>query len=541
VWTGTSEASGHVSATLALGQTAGTVKVEATSPFLLGSPVAFTVYVKPMPVAAGIQKLEKYSGDNQKGAVSSPFVDPLRIVAIDAYDNPKPNIPVNFFITSGEGDKISLLDSPSVMSDSNGVASVRVFAGPNTGPAAVRVFGAGSTVEFNLETVINPNSPELDIPTDLYQEVWENSMLTFSLSAEDDDIHDNLIFQAFQVGYLDLPEGAVLDTVGQGGNTAVFEWIPDYDQQGMYSIVLRVIDGKGGFDADTMTVKVKNVNRRPEIVATIPSGDTTVVGGQEIKFWVSAQDKDGDPLTYTWKVDYQIVGGDYPVYYHTINKSFTGNQIVDVFVNDGISPTSFRWILDVLTSVEFSEFAARFDESHQCIKIRWFTSQEMDNVGFDLYRSPTYEGEYVKINEELIPSQGGGEYSFIDKTVEVGHTYYYKLVDIDIRGNQREHGPIMVEVPLPQKFVLTQNYPNPFNPVTTLRYHVPKRSKVTLTIYNMLGQRVVALVDEEKDPGYYVLEWDGRDEMGRDVSTGIYIYRLWSPQQTITRRMVKIK
>jgi len=103
---------------------------------------------------------------------------------------------------------------------------------------------------------------------------------------------------------------------------------------------------------------------------------------------------------------------------------------------------------------------------------------------------------------------------------------------------------------LPQTWSLEQNYPNPFNPTTTIRYTLPGTGerglvsgpvRTTLKIYNILGQEVATLVDEAKDPGYYEVKWDGRDEKGDDVSCGIYFYRLMTGTFEATRRMVLMK
>ena len=82
------------------------------------------------------------------------------------------------------------------------------------------------------------------------------------------------------------------------------------------------------------------------------------------------------------------------------------------------------------------------------------------------------------------------------------------------------------EAGLPTSFALDQNYPNPFNPTTTIRYAVPSPSKVTLKIYNMLGQEISTLVDDVRETGFYKLEWNGRNQHGNQVATGIYFYRI---------------
>jgi hypothetical protein len=79
---------------------------------------------------------------------------------------------------------------------------------------------------------------------------------------------------------------------------------------------------------------------------------------------------------------------------------------------------------------------------------------------------------------------------------------------------------------LPEEFVLRQNYPNPFNPVCNIEYALPTDCHVTLTVYNILGQKVEVLVDEYQDAGSKLVKWDGKDERGREVTSGVYFYRI---------------
>ena len=99
--------------------------------------------------------------------------------------------------------------------------------------------------------------------------------------------------------------------------------------------------------------------------------------------------------------------------------------------------------------------------------------------------------------------------------------------------------PELAEITLgdaPQEFALSQNYPNPFNPSTNISYTLPKMSRVDLTIYNMLGQKVVSLVNQTQEAGSYTINWEAGN-----VSSGVYIYRLTAGKQTFTKRMMLIK
>jgi len=94
---------------------------------------------------------------------------------------------------------------------------------------------------------------------------------------------------------------------------------------------------------------------------------------------------------------------------------------------------------------------------------------------------------------------------------------------------------------LPKNFSIAQNFPNPFNPSTTIEYTVPKQSDISIKIYNLLGQEIRTLVNGSKAQGRYSVTWDGKDNAGRAVSTGIYFYRLNAPNFVETRKMVMIK
>ena len=96
------------------------------------------------------------------------------------------------------------------------------------------------------------------------------------------------------------------------------------------------------------------------------------------------------------------------------------------------------------TAITLASFTAKPFKGE--VVLKWNTESETDNAGFNLYRSTSEDGEYIKINDSLIPSQGstteGASYEFIDNNVQNRKTYYYKLEDIDLGGNSTLHGPL---------------------------------------------------------------------------------------------------
>ena len=94
---------------------------------------------------------------------------------------------------------------------------------------------------------------------------------------------------------------------------------------------------------------------------------------------------------------------------------------------------------------------------------------------------------------------------------------------------------------VPKRFEVSQNFPNPFNPSTTIRYELPKETYVRINIYNLLGQKVKTLVNSDKEAGTYNTIWNGRDNYGNEVASGIYIYRVTAGSHVISKKMILMK
>jgi hypothetical protein len=194
------------------------------------------------------------------------------------------------------------------------------------------------------------------------------------------------------------------------------------------------------------------------------------------------------------------------------------------------------------------------------VMIKWSTASELNNLGFDVYRSESLDGTFAKVN--LTRIQGAGtdatpnHYNFLDESVEVGKTYYYYLEDVSYSGMRGRSDIIKVTVDLtgklkvvglaPPKFALLQNFPNPFNPETWIPFKLGQASSVTVRIYNLKGQPIRTLELGQKEAGTYLTKdkavyWDGRDNVGEKVASGMYFYMLKAGEFTSTRRMVIIQ
>ena len=94
---------------------------------------------------------------------------------------------------------------------------------------------------------------------------------------------------------------------------------------------------------------------------------------------------------------------------------------------------------------------------------------------------------------------------------------------------------------IPTNFKLKQNYPNPFNPETHITYQLPEDSHVELKIYNTLGQEITTLLNEDKPAGYYTVLWDGRNNNGKQVVSGIYLYKIKAGDFVCTKKMILLR
>jgi hypothetical protein len=155
---------------------------------------------------------------------------------------------------------------------------------------------------------------------------------------------------------------------------------------------------------------------------------------------------------------------------------------------------------------------------------------------FIFYSSGLSQNTY-KIDRYVFAS--GGVMGAVSPGYKLSATVGQCMVDTLLRGGAyRIHAGfwsppvIVVGIPdvedllIPTVYALAQNYPNPFNPSTIIEYSVPIASEVSLEIYNILGQRVKVLVNSEQVAGYYEVSWDGRNETGSTVGSGMYIYRM---------------
>jgi len=145
---------------------------------------------------------------------------------------------------------------------------------------------------------------------------------------------------------------------------------------------------------------------------------------------------------------------------------------------------------------------------------------------------------YGGLSGEII-GLGQGDIVEVPVISKNGEDVNFELVEAILANEKAE--VIYNQNKLPRTFYLGQNYPNPFNPTTNIEYYLPQDSWMKLDIYNVLGQKVFTLVNEYQKSGYRRITWDGRDNQGRLLSSGIYLYLMSAGEFTQTKKMVLLK
>lgn len=189
--------------------------------------------------------------------------------------------------------------------------------------------------------------------------------------------------------------------------------------------------------------------------------------------------------------------------------------------------------------VELTSFMANVSGNN--VELQWQTVTEKNNYGFDVERAVILNEERNLTWKKIGFIEGNGtvtetkNYTFKNENVSPGN-FKYRLKQIDFDGSFEFSNVIEVEIISPREYVLQQNYPNPFNPSTTIKYSIPESGIVNLKIFNSLGEKVAALVDEFKEPGNYVVNFNASN-----LSSGIYYYRLNVNDYSSVKKMLLVK
>jgi hypothetical protein len=196
--------------------------------------------------------------------------------------------------------------------------------------------------------------------------------------------------------------------------------------------------------------------------------------------------------------------------------------------------------------VQIASLKGSMNPSGSGVLVEWSTVSEVNNLGFQVEKGGSANGEFLAVNDGFVAGNGTTlsphSYSWIDKSASAG-TWYYRLNQIDLDGSSHPTEPVRVNVTTgvdggltPPVFALLGNYPNPFNPSTTISFTLPARMHATIAIYNALGQKIATVLDEVVDAGVQKAVFDGSG-----VASGTYFCRLTAGSFAATQRILLLK
>jgi len=185
-------------------------------------------------------------------------------------------------------------------------------------------------------------------------------------------------------------------------------------------------------------------------------------------------------------------------------------------------------------------FVTQFDavSVRQGVELAWNVISDEDVKGFTIYRS--IEGSKTRelVNQEsLVPPDVR---RYVDNDVRAGHAYDYTL-GVVLNDDYEMMSQTVTVKTKAYELALRQNHPNPFNPTTEIGFSLDREAKVSLQIYDISGKHIRTLVDRKMIPDSYSELWDGRDNNGGRVASGVYFYRLTSGGRSLTKKMVLLK
>jgi hypothetical protein len=271
-----------------------------------------------------------------------------------------------------------------------------------------------------------------------------------------------------------------------------------------------------------------------ELLAGFPLATADAVRATPV---VADLDKDGDIEVIAAGWDKTVYVWDFPEMFNPLKAPWSKYHAN--LYNDGNITT------EVPTPVLAVSFA--FSVSGDALELVWDVPEDA-GVNFRLDRAEVVGGKFGSYQRVVNDLRVGldGAVRFVDRGVEMGTRYSFRLIGEG--GVVHETAGLYVPV---TRAALGQNYPNPFNPSTRIEYWVPEggpdggngagRAPVSLVVYDVRGRRVRTLVDAPQAAGRYRVDWDGRNDQGAPVGSGIYFYRISTPRFSDARKMVLLK
>ncbi len=396
------------------------------------------------------------------------------------------------------------------------------------------------------------------------RQVEECQPIQFRLVADDFDLPflggDRLVMNIQEDDGL-VERGARFHQIDE--TTCDFFWQPDFQDAGEYNPVFRVTDSFGGFAELPVRISVGNVNRPPRVMAPIPGAMFEEDDPEQLIADLSEYitDPDGDALQFVVGevpgLDIRLIGsvlfvqprpnwhGEVwvPITADDQNGGVMRDSILAVVnpVNDLPSPFSLIRPAEgdstaAYPDIEFvwhRSFVIVEDSTVTYALVVWFNGEyHWFRTGEDTSRTIPREEFSIDPNQPTTVAWWVWAYDGVDSvaSVEVNHFWVAPLSVREWDGGR-----------VPDDLTLGPVYPNPFNRTVTIEFGLPAPGAVDVTIYDPSGRVVQRLEHGSFAAGRYRTKWDGRDAAGREVSSGLYLCRLRTPQGVRMKRMVLIR
>ncbi len=260
-------------------------------------------------------------------------------------------------------------------------------------------------------------------------------------------------------------------------------------------------------------------------------------------------DPDGRIVSYIWDFGNDTYGaGPQPVAVYPT----AGSYVVVLLVMDNMNvQATATTMVEIGTPSAVALAGMSLTPEAGAVVVRWRTAREEDHAGFHIERRPERDGDFARINGDLIsapaaPPAPAHAYEFVDRGVAPNTTYEYRLEALDRSGGSEFFtlGAVLVPAATPAALALHSSRPNPFYPPharTTISFDLPAPARVTVRIYDSAGRLARALVEAAPfAAGAQAVEWDGRDGAGRALEAGVYFCRLETGAAALTRKIVLV-
>jgi len=220
--------------------------------------------------------------------------------------------------------------------------------------------------------------------------------------------------------------------------------------------------------------------------------------------------------------------------YFNMVSDINGASLAWAATFNGEQDVYYSYITDVVP-VELVSFTASV--AANVVTLSWSTATELNNSGFEIERSSDNTiWRTIGFKEGNGTTSEPQQYSYSDLLLgKAPSKLYYRLKQLDFNGSFEYSGIVEVEI-APTEFSLAQNYPNPFNPITAISYQLPMNSFVTLKVYDVLGNEVATLVNEEKSAGVHEVEFNATE-----LGSGVYFYTLKADEFLSTKKMILLR